>query len=57
MANIGTTWKTTCRIEHVKNVLDQCRASPIGTILISVGTNDVDNKIGFETAQDIAAVV
>ena len=47
----------TCRIEHVKNVLDQCRASPIGTILISVGTNDVDNKIGFETAQDIAAVV
>ena len=53
----GTIWKTTYRIEHVQKVLELCQESTIDTILISVGTNDVDNKTGHEAAKDIAALV
>ena len=53
----GTIYKTTYKIEHVKRVLDLCPDSVIDTILISVGTNDIDSKTGFEAAQDIAAMV
>ena len=53
----GSVWRTTYKVEHIKNVLSLCTHATIDTILISVGTNDVDFKSGLDVAEDIRSLV